>query len=273
VKSDVNGDDWLSIYETPGKRRVVHIQCGDSHCSGKISPGGKWIAAFTDDETVKVYDAAAGRLVGESNVAFQRIGDAEFSSDGRWLIVPRTEEPFDEEPRKPAETTVWGLSPWRRFPQTWTGKTAVSENGQFFAGFRQGKLEVVDLVRGTTIASLFSEGISDAIAFSPDGKLVANLSAGSSLVRVWDVLSRTEIAQISTEMTKISDRELQFSSDGRSLAITGYEGLQVWRLRAEDLAAEACSRVMRNLRPDEWTLYVGEEPRKDTCILEPKRLK
>jgi hypothetical protein len=42
-------------------------------------------------------------------------------------------------------------------------------------------------------------------------------------------------------------------------------------LRTEDLAAEICRRLNRNLTPAEWKKYVGSEPFQKTCEIGPAR--
>jgi WD40 repeat protein len=57
-----------------------------------------------------------------------------------------------------------------------------------------------------------------------------------------------------------------FSADGRWLATTGQDRtLRVWALSSEDLIADACGRVLRNLTVEEWTAALGDEPLRATC--------
>ncbi|MGH8569550.1 MAG: hypothetical protein ACREXU_16475 [Gammaproteobacteria bacterium] len=36
-------------------------------------------------------------------------------------------------------------------------------------------------------------------------------------------------------------------------------------VRAEDLIAETCARLTRNLTAEEWTRYLGDTPSRETC--------
>jgi len=39
----------------------------------------------------------------------------------------------------------------------------------------------------------------------------------------------------------------------------------VWLWKTDDLQAETCKRLTRNLTEDEWRQYLGDEPYRKTC--------
>jgi hypothetical protein len=41
--------------------------------------------------------------------------------------------------------------------------------------------------------------------------------------------------------------------------------VRVWLWQPEDLIADACTRLPRNLTQEEWQQYVGAEPCRPTC--------
>lgn len=57
-----------------------------------------------------------------------------------------------------------------------------------------------------------------------------------------------------------------FSPDGRWLATVGdQESARIWALRDQDVVAEACARLDRNLTRLEWRMHVGAAPYQVTC--------
>jgi uncharacterized protein with WD repeat len=101
-----------------------------------------------------------------------------------------------------------------------------------------------------------------AVAFSPDGRWLAT-GSWDNTARVWEAASGQEVARMTHEGPVLA---VAFSPDGRWLA-TGSDDntARVWLVRPEDLIAEACSRLTRNLTREEWRRYLSDEPYRLTC--------
>jgi hypothetical protein len=100
-----------------------------------------------------------------------------------------------------------------------------------------------------------------ALAFSADGRWLAG-SAGNT-VRVWEAATGEEVARMAheDEVWRVA-----FSPDGQWLASGSWDGTtRVWLWRPEDLIAQACARLTRNMTLEEWVRYFRGEPYRCTC--------
>jgi len=76
--------------------------------------------------------------------------------------------------------------------------------------------------------------------------------------QVWAVDSGQEVARmthgIGTVVTSVA-----FSPDGKYALTGSWDGTaRVWRYRPEDLIADVCARVRRNLTRFEWQYFIGD---------------
>jgi WD40 repeat protein len=137
-----------------------------------------------------------------------------------------------------------------------------SRDGKYVATISGNTARIWDWRKETEVKRFVHESETDvAAAFTPDGKTLA--TAAGSNVHVWDAASGTELARINHDqrVTRVA-----FSPDGTTLATAADDGvvqLSLWR--PQDLLDEACARLTRNLTPEEWHQYLGNQPYRKTC--------
>jgi hypothetical protein len=114
----------------------------------------------------------------------------------------------------------------------------------------------------------------DSISFSPDGKVVAvRDSTGVQLVDV--VWAQTIGPKLPAGSAGgVGSEPPLFVDGGRKLVITTmsgvvYEGGAVpvvrWDLDPESWVRSACAIANRSMTEDEWRLYMGDRPYRETC--------
>jgi len=136
---------------------------------------------------------------------------------------------------------------------------ALSPDGELVAaGDYGGRVGVWRLGSGAGVGRFAHEdGILDAV-FSLDSRYLITASRDST-ARVWDLDSGTCVGRLVHEDVL---EQTFLSSDGSivgGLTTTGTVAL--WRWRPDDLVRAARERVARELTDEEWTGYLGEEPR------------
>jgi hypothetical protein len=145
---------------------------------------------------------------------------------------------------------------------------AFSPDGQYVvSGSGDDTARVWEADTGREVARMTHSGGVTAVAFSPDGQYVVSASVDGT-ARVWEATSGREVARMTHDRWVTA---VAFSPDGRLVVSGSGDGtVRVWWWRPEDLIAEACRRLPRNLTPEEWRQYVGPEaPYHVTCPGKP----
>ena len=224
-----------------------------------FSPDGRLLASMgKDGNSIKLWEVASGRVLRQLESAIPSMGASSltrpfrFSADGRTVIAMA-----DGRIRR------WEVETGREISSTvLTGAKdllagVLSEDGSVFAGsdLNGGAVRIWDTTAGHELRAItFEKGerpvANDAIALSPDGKLLAVFTDAVKVSRkgaaettleimVWDVASgrKAQSLKVSTAPTQFGVAgggmaSLAFSSDGAWLAMRDESTLKLWDVAA-----------------------------------------
>jgi WD40 repeat protein len=266
--SDSKEASSVRVWEVNSGREVARMNNDSDHVKAiAFSPDGRYLAMATSYNTydnpesnVSLWETASGRKI----AYMQSIGDAEYLAG------------------YPSAVKVITFSP----------------DGKYLAGIggvSDKNIWVWEASSGRGVALLSHDDSVNTISFSPDGKYLGTASKDKT-ARVWRIPSssgreirRTHSVSGGNSQTTKTFRVRQtigvgeaveaariihkdnvvavaFSPDGKYLATASNDKtaqVQLWR--REDLMAEACARLTRNLAEYEWKLYLPGEPYHKTC--------
>ena len=275
---------WIWAHPTPGAW-IWSVVIGPA-MSLRFSPDGSllaWTGKHVSDsgriigDLLTLWESATGRQI-RSFPGVTLIAKVAFNPDGQLVATMSPEGAIrvwelgtgTERPEMLSEAQQWFESTRliQGYPQA-----EVSPDGSLFAipvNPSPGVERVAQIVEVRSTADGYAlkselrfDGPSTSFAWSPDSRTLASGHV-DGVVRTWDLATGREIARRKLHNDVV--KALAFSPGGQWLASAGYDGaLVLWRARPEDLIFEACSRLTRNLTPEEWQQYLGDEAYQDTC--------
>jgi RNA polymerase sigma factor (sigma-70 family) len=200
-----------------GKQLAVFEGHRDMITGVAVAPDGKTAATLSGDGTVRLWDAANGKETKqwESPLRLEATGGFAFADGGKKLVMVGHQS-----------MAVWDTATGKELrQQTANGPRGVglhmtlSPDGRLLVAPPDNysyRLKVCDSVTGKEAVEFagHSAGVL-AMAFSPDGKLLATGSADRT-VRLWEVPSGKEVRSFRGHTGGVAS--LAFSPDGKTLA-------------------------------------------------------
>jgi WD40 repeat protein len=255
-------DSSAHLWQVSSGREVTRLPHGRNVVALRFSADGRYLATASSDHTARVWDTASGQ-----ELARLCHGDlvwaVSFSPDGTYLATASLD----------GFARLWQVSSGREVTRLPHGRNVVavsfSANGRYLAtASSDHTARVWDTTSGRELARLSHEGGVKSVVFSADDRYVTTASTDYT-ARVWEVSNGLEMARMTHERPVWT---AVFSADGRYIAtLSADQTTHVWLWQPEDLIAEACARLTRDLTPEEWRQYVGNEPFRKTRALIPAR--
>jgi WD40 repeat protein len=221
-EQDLRGFEWYYLWRLCHSGPLTLAQT-DLIYAVAFSPDGKKLAISSRDQTVKLWDVAAGRELLTLRGHTHAIHSVAFSPDGRKLATGS----FDRTARLWDAATGQTLLTLKEHRGT-VRTVAFSPDSKLLA--TGGEDRAIKLWDATTDHSLLTlrehrEGVY-AVAFSPDGGSLASASRDDT-VKVWDVATGRTRLTLAGHVSDVCS--VVFSPDGRKLATGGFDHtLKLW---------------------------------------------
>jgi hypothetical protein len=187
-----------------------------------FSPDGARIVTASDDNTVRIWDAATGKEITVLRGGLDRFQSAAFSPDGTRIVTV----PLGQTAR------IWDAAAGKeimvlRGHQNIVNSAAFSPDGARIVTASDDKTaRIWDAATGKEIAVLRgNEGDVTSAAFSPDGSRIVTASYDGT-ARIWDAATGKEITVLRRD--KYWMHSAAFSPDGARIVTASDDGTVIW---------------------------------------------
>ncbi|SMD25460.1 WD40 repeat domain-containing serine/threonine protein kinase [Kibdelosporangium aridum] len=228
-----------------------------------VSPDGRWFAAVhqpasvtpnTQDYKITVWDVRTLAEDAVLEMGSQWPLDLTFSPSNDKLLALTSSAGTgitgsDPDGKNAASMVTWstvGFVDAARTPlggNTLNTVTYTPDGKSLITAGVSGVLQVRDAVTGEMRKEFGRHpSMVRRIAISPDGRLLASVTAQDSTVRLWNLDTFQHVADLNAHLSPLND--IVFSPDGRQLASGGTDtNVAVWRVDPDDVVRQVCANI------------------------------
>ena len=252
------GEFVNDVSPSPDGKLLVTAEGKEERQEGEVVGPGSYVKKGFFG--AKLWDVHTGQEIVKLPYEFP-VYRVAFSSDGTLVM---TQSNYLNKPLRlwsvPAGKLIAELAvPQKDLNWSWDSSGPVfSPDGRWLAASAANVLSIWRMTDYARVRLLTHTELINSFAFSRDGRLLA--AKGDKEGLVWDLAAGRAIVRLR------GMKSFQFTPNGKRL-VTVHEDntVRVWQLYADDLIADACSRLERNLSHEAWRTYLGEEPYRTTC--------
>jgi WD40 repeat protein len=272
------GETTAHLWETSTGKEIVQMSHKDPIDFVAFSPNGKYVVgvgcdvknnkSFCTQSSSIVWSVETGKEVAhfthKGSVAPMFIGLAgdysvstTFSADGQHIVSEECDHRYEDGFCAQHTIIIWNATTGQAVSDWFDISSKVFFNPQkdYLAAIGADKaLHILEISSGKEVTRISIASDVKDVAFSPDGKYIATEDSDNA-GHVWDITTGKEVARIT------HNREVYgvaFSLDGKHIISQYGNATIIWEWHADDLIANACQHMPRNLTRAEWAQFIGD---------------
>ena len=204
---------------------------GHTSCvtSVAVSPKDKYIVSGSYDNTIRIWDFATGRQIGESIVEhYGIVRSVAFSPDGNRVVSGSDDRTI----------RIWDVASCKQIGEPLEGHTAevlsvaFSRDGKFIvSGSRDKAIRIWDVATCKQIGEPLEGHTAEvlSVTFSPDGKRVVS-GSWDHTIRIWDVATGKQIGEpLEGHTSGVTSVAVTFRRDGKRIVSGSWDNtIRIW---------------------------------------------